>query len=277
VNKGSPFHRRSQYEGTKINNLRAFVFQPTSLLTIYRYRAIFDILRYIAMKEVYMFHRYRGWRGERHHEDEGREERRHGHHGPFHFGGRGHHGPFHFGRRGPFGPPGGLFGGDPFGGEGGGRRRHRRGDIRFALLELIAEQPRHGYDLIKALEERYGGFYRPSPGTVYPTLQLLEDEGSITSEASEGKRVYTITEAGSAVLAEWRARQQGEGRSGRGAHRREMPAELHELRRTTMALAEGVMQVARHGSTAEIQSALKVLENARREVYAILARGEEPE
>src|SRR5262245_20839592 len=79
------------------------------------------------------------------------------------FGGRGGRGPFGRGGRGPFGR-GGPFEGDPFGNDfdQGGRRRQRRGDIKYALLELIAEQPRHGYDLIKALEERYGGFYRPS-------------------------------------------------------------------------------------------------------------------
>src|SRR5689334_21771290 len=99
-----------------------------------------------------------------------------GHHGRKrkHFGGK-------FGGRGPFGN---NFGDGGHGGFGhdfgkGGRKRQRRGDIKFILLELIKEQPRHGYELIKVLEERYGGFYRPSPGTVYPTLQLLEDEGSL--------------------------------------------------------------------------------------------------
>src|SRR5688500_6503147 len=106
------------------------------------------------------------------------------------------------GRGGPFG--GGPFGGGvPFGGRApfgggpfgeGGRKRQKRGDIRVVLLQLIAEQPRHGYELIKLVEERYGGFYRPSPGVIYPTLQLLEDEGHVTSETVEGKRVYTITE-----------------------------------------------------------------------------------
>jgi DNA-binding PadR family transcriptional regulator len=100
-----------------------------------------------------------------------------------------------FGRRGPFG------GGD-WDGEFGGRKRQPRGDIKFVLLELIKEQPRHGYELIKILEERSGGFYRPSPGVVYPSLQLLEEEGSVTSEVIEGKKVYTITDAGKRLLDE---------------------------------------------------------------------------
>jgi len=100
---------------------------------------------------------------------------------------------------------GGKFRGrGPFGGDfgHGGRKRQHRGDIKFILLELIKEQPRHGYELIKVLEERYGGFYRPSPGSVYPTLQLLEDEGHVRSETIDGKRIYSITEAGEKLLAE---------------------------------------------------------------------------
>ena len=75
-------------------------------------------------------------------------------------------------------------------------------NLRLVLLSLIAEKPRHGYDLIKVMEERYGGFYRPSPGSVYPTLQLLEDEGHLRSETIDGKRTYSITESGKKMLAE---------------------------------------------------------------------------
>ena len=70
------------------------------------------------------------------------------------------------------------------------------GEIRLALLSLVAEGPSHGYELMKKLEERAGGVYRASAGTVYPTLQLLEDEGLIASESQEGKRVYRLTDAG---------------------------------------------------------------------------------
>src|SRR5258707_15730306 len=118
---------------------------------------------------------------------------------------RGHHWARHHrfgGKFRGFGPFGGPFG-------EGGRKRQRRGDIKFILLELIKEQPRHGYDVIKVLEERYGGFYRPSPGTVYPTLQLLEDEGNGSSATVDGKRIYTITEAGGKVIE-----QSGKGYSG---------------------------------------------------------------
>jgi DNA-binding PadR family transcriptional regulator len=112
-----------------------------------------------------------------------------------------------WGRRGWGGPfPGG---GGPFGpgGPGGrGRGRGRRGqfgreELRWLLLQLIAEQPRHGYDLIKAMEDRSGGHYSPSPGVVYPALAMLADEGLIAEQASDDqRRKFAITEAGTQAL-----------------------------------------------------------------------------
>jgi DNA-binding PadR family transcriptional regulator len=91
-------------------------------------------------------------------------------------------------------------------GRGGGGRIGRlleHGDLRFVLLALIEEQPRHGYELIKALEERTGGAYRPSPGVVYPTLSLLEDEGFVRQAGGEtGRKLYEITDEGRQALAE---------------------------------------------------------------------------
>jgi DNA-binding PadR family transcriptional regulator len=105
--------------------------------------------------------------------------------------------------RGPFGPRGPH----GFGGEGG--RFFGRGDVKYALLELLQERPMHGYEMIKALEQKSGGFYTPSPGSVYPTLQMLEDSGQVTSNEVEGKKVYTITDAGRASLAERQRSQEG--------------------------------------------------------------------
>ncbi|NJN16416.1 MAG: helix-turn-helix transcriptional regulator [Oscillochloris sp.] len=177
----------------------------------------------------------------------------------FWFGRRG--GPFGGRRGGPFG--GNPFGDDPFGGDEGPRRRHRRGDIRIALLELLAEQPRHGYELIKALEQRYAGFYRPSPGSVYPTLQLLEDEGHLTSEQVEGKRVYTITASGQAELEQQRAEGGHHMHGAPGAH-------LDELRRSAVALTEVVMQAARHGTPEQAKAVMATLDQTRREIHRIL-------
>jgi DNA-binding PadR family transcriptional regulator len=77
----------------------------------------------------------------------------------------------------------------------------RRGDIRTAVLAVLAEEPGHGYEVIQAIEEKSGGAWRPSPGSVYPTLQLLEDEGLARSTEQDGKRVYQLTETGLAEAA----------------------------------------------------------------------------
>ena len=90
-----------------------------------------------------------------------------------------------------------------------GRRAERvfdQGDLRFVILKLISEQPRHGYEIIKAIEEKVGGAYSPSPGVIYPTLTLLEELGYVTVEAAEGgKKLYRVTEAGEAALEEKKA------------------------------------------------------------------------
>ncbi|WP_156927144.1 PadR family transcriptional regulator [Azospirillum halopraeferens] len=105
-------------------------------------------------------------------------------------------GPHRHGRRG--------FGHGHEGGEGrGGRRRvFDSGELRLLLLKLIADQPRHGYDIIRAVEELSGGAYAPSPGVVYPTLSLLEEQGLITPADPEGgRKAFTVTAAGTAELA----------------------------------------------------------------------------
>ena len=86
---------------------------------------------------------------------------------------------------------------------GFGSRRGRvfeKGDLKYVILDLLKDEPSHGYELIRALEERFRGFYSPSPGSVYPTLQLLEDLGHVTVVQRDGKKVYTITEQGRELL-----------------------------------------------------------------------------
>ncbi len=142
-------------------------------------------------------------------QDDRPEHHHHGHH--HHHGGPRSGGPRwggpHFMRRGrgPFGPG---FGPGPFGPAqpgpqgpfGEGRRFFGRGDVKFALLELLRERPMHGYEMMKALEEKSGGFYTPSAGTIYPTLQMLEDRNLVTANEADGKKVYSITDAGKAFL-----------------------------------------------------------------------------
>jgi DNA-binding PadR family transcriptional regulator len=95
---------------------------------------------------------------------------------------------------------------------GAGRHRHRRrthmfesGEVKFVILRLLKEKPRHGYEIIKALEEKLAGCYTPSPGTVYPTLQLLEDQGYVRVVEESGKKIYHITPEGEAFLEENKA------------------------------------------------------------------------
>ncbi len=96
--------------------------------------------------------------------------------------------------------------GPPFWWGGRGRRGRRQwfesGDMKYVILKILAEKPMHGYEVMKALEEQTQGCYKPSPGTVYPTLQWLEDEGLVKSEEKDGKKVYAITEDGRAFLDE---------------------------------------------------------------------------
>lgn len=129
-----------------------------------------------------------------------------------------------FGEGGPFGPDG------PFGGSGAGGRGRRRmfrgGELRLVLLHLVSEQPRHGYDLIKAIEELTGGAYAPSPGTVYPTLQMMLDEGLVAEVPDESARkVFAITPAGTAELERDREAADGviERLAGLGEERRSSP------------------------------------------------------
>ena len=114
-------------------------------------------------------------------------------------------GPRGFGRHGP-GPGGrGPFGrhrGGPF---GRGPRMFDSGALRLVVLGLIADEPRHGYDIIKAMEARFQGAYSPSPGAIYPMLQMLEEADLVASQTTGNKRLYTATDAGRAYVAEQRA------------------------------------------------------------------------
>jgi DNA-binding PadR family transcriptional regulator len=155
-----------------------------------------------------------------------------------------------------------LFGGPPWGG-----RRARRGDVRTGLLSLLADKPMHGYDLIRELEERSGGMWRPSPGSIYPTLQLLEDEGLVTGAEQDGKRVYSITEAGRAELQERRERGGEPWEFG-------PPSEgFAQMRDAAFQLAGAAMQVARTGTDAQRKQAAEILAEARKKIYALLAEG----
>nr|WP_026220711.1 PadR family transcriptional regulator [Wenjunlia vitaminophila] len=166
-----------------------------------------------------------------------------------------------FGPFGPFGPHGGW--GGP---RGRGRRgRARRGDVRASILALLTDRPMHGYEMIQEIGERSGGAWRPSPGSVYPTLQLLEDEGLISSEESAGRRLFTLTESGRAEAAggpeaPWeQAAQEGDWES------------VHEVKQAVTGLFSAFAQVMSTGSEQQRDKALAVVNEARKKLYLILA------
>ena len=172
------------------------------------------------------------------------------------FGGPGFGGP-------GFGGPG--FGG-PRGGRGRGRGRARRGDVRLAVLRLLADQPRNGYQLMQTIEERSGGDWRPSPGSMYPTLSQLEDEGLIRSVDEDGARLFQITDAGREHL-ETRADEPDPWTPSDERSENAM-AELGPL---VIGIGKAVWQVASVGSEQQRARALALLDETRRGLYRILA------
>jgi DNA-binding PadR family transcriptional regulator len=178
----------------------------------------------------------------------------------------------HRGMQGPGGPSpggGGRHGrhgwmGPPWGPPA---RRARRGDVRLALLTLLAEKPMHGYEIIGELEQRSSGAWRPSPGSIYPALQLLADEGLLTAQEQDGRRVYSITAAGKAELEERKAR----GDKSPWDQADQTDDETLSLRETVFRLIGAARQVGEAGTTAQVTAAVGILDEARRKIYALLA------
>jgi len=165
-------------------------------------------------------------------------------------------------------------------GWGGGRQRARRGMVRGAILGLLAERPMHGYELISEMEERTGGRWRPSPGSVYPALAHLEDEGLIRPSDGDDKRRFELTDAGRAWVAEHPSTPGEPWRTGADD---EAPASAEfgrrgELRRLGGEIAGQLRQLGRFGSPAQLSKAAEILTRTRSELYAVLANppDEEP-
>ena len=196
---------------------------------------------------------------------------RHGHHPhPFEARMRGFGFPGGF----PFGGPGGGFGG-PGGGWGGpegrGGRRGGRGsrpNVRPAVLALLLERPMHGYEMIQELDARTNGIWRPSPGSVYPTLQLLEDEGLIEVEATGGRKRYTLTEDGRAE-AETAAQNPPWAQ-----FTDDTMSQVQDFRDAAVGIMSALKQVGFSGTPEQRHKALEVLNDTKRRLYAILADSE---
>ncbi|MBF6170374.1 PadR family transcriptional regulator [Nocardia blacklockiae] len=205
------------------------------------------------------------WRGQR---PGGREQfRRHP---------RGGHGPHGFGPGfGPFGPefgPGFGPGGGPFGRGRGRGGRGRRGDVRAAILLLLQERPMHGYELIQQIRERSEDVWRPSPGSIYPALSQLEDEGLVLIEKVAGRKTAKLTESGTEYVQAQRDELGDpwqEVRDGVGD-------QALDLRELVGQLMGAVAQVARAGTPEQAAKAAEVLTEARRSLYRILADDETP-
>ena len=177
-----------------------------------------------------------------------------------------HHGPR---RAAEMRTPGGRAFGRGWGGPPRGGRRRPRGDVRAAVLRLLGERPMHGYEMIQELEERSGGHWRPSAGSIYPALQLLEDQGLVQGEQRDGKRVFALTDAGREEADRapeqtppWEQAAEGED------------APEHRIGRAAFQAGAAAMQVAHTGSASQQERALELLSETRRRLYAILAEDE---
>ncbi|MPZ61646.1 MAG: PadR family transcriptional regulator [Propionibacteriales bacterium] len=178
--------------------------------------------------------------------------------GPF---GPGHRHPHAFGR-------GGMHFGPPWMGRGG--PRVGRGDVRAAVLLLVEERPMHGYQIIREITERSDGVWRPSPGSVYPTLQQLEDEGLVTVEKVGGRRMMELTDEGRVYVDEHRDRLGVPWETASGG----VPDDLLGLRDLAAQVAAALMQVGREGTPAQREEARKALVGVRKRLYQILAEDE---
>jgi DNA-binding PadR family transcriptional regulator len=168
-------------------------------------------------------------------------------------------GGFPFGEFGPGGPP--FRGG----------RKARRGDIRTAALLLLAEEPRNGYQIMQEVQERSDDVWRPSPGSVYPALAQLEDEGLIRSVESDGRKLFAITDDGRALLA----KRDGDAPAPWEQISGGVSDEAFNARHQIRDLALAFMQVIHTGSDAQIAKARDIIDRARRDLYRLLADGED--
>jgi DNA-binding PadR family transcriptional regulator len=172
------------------------------------------------------------------------------------------------GRHGPWSGRGGWRG-PFFGGPGGFPRgpRARRGDVRAAALLLLAEGPLNGYQIMQEIEKRSDGMWRPSPGSVYPALAQLEDEGLVRTEESGDRRAYVLTDAGRAEVEGRRDELGAPWEQMTGSAHDDVHAMFRELRRVGMAAG----QIGHLGNTGQTAKARDILAEARRALYALLA------
>jgi DNA-binding PadR family transcriptional regulator len=157
----------------------------------------------------------------------------------------------------------------PFGRPFPGRRRVvRKGDLKYVVLGLLRGQPMHGYEIIRRLEEESGGAYSPSPGSVYPTLQALEDQGYVSSEQADGKKTYRITDAGLAFLEKHTARHDDIFDRFVNLGERFTGSEMRDVTRSFIHLAQVSFDraVGDGGDDAKMEALKRILDEAAREI-----------
>jgi DNA-binding PadR family transcriptional regulator len=161
------------------------------------------------------------------------------------------------------------FGGPPFGHGGpfGRGPKARRGDVRTAALLLLNEGPRNGYQIMQEIEERSDGVWRPSPGSIYPVLQQLEDEGLVRTVETDGRKQYELTDAGHKVVSE----RDADATAPWDQMSSTMSDDTMETANAMRGVGLAFMQVMHAGNEAQIAEAGKVLAEARRRLYGILA------
>jgi DNA-binding PadR family transcriptional regulator len=174
-------------------------------------------------------------------------------------------------------------------------RMFKKGDIKYVILDLLKDKPSHGYEIIRALEDRFHGFYSPSAGSVYPTLQLLEDMGYVTSATADGKKIYSITEEGKKFLAEReetmdRIREQvsewwgpgagpgahghGEARHGRDWWGPHLGQEFDQTFKEWGEIARLMGRKVRHMNQDKLSRIKKIMAQTRRDIEEVLSEEE---
>jgi DNA-binding PadR family transcriptional regulator len=154
--------------------------------------------------------------------------------------------------------------GGPRRGRRGGRGRATRGDVRYAVLSLLAEEPMHGYQLMQAISERTGGRWTPSPGAIYPTISQLEDEGLVTVTEESGRKLVTLTDAGREFVESRETDHDPFAEYGEAGHGA-------DLRGLLPPLLGAVREVWRNGTDAQRATAADILRQTRRSLYLLLA------
>lgn len=149
--------------------------------------------------------------------------------------------------------------------------RGRRGDVRLAILALLEERPMHGYEMMQELSERTQGLWQPSPGSIYPALQLLEDQGLVRSESADGRRQFTLTDEGRAAL-----KSRPEGPAPWETMVRQADQGDMAIYRALRHVAVAVTQVAQAGTTEQKAKAGELLTDLRRQMYLLLAESLAP-